>query len=88
MVVVRPGPLRAQLARTLRTAYADGLMSESTFSYRLDQLLSRLGLRFCGSFPYYIWKHGWSVLPFVRFRAFYAEGPILPQFCYLLQGIE
>jgi hypothetical protein len=25
----------------LRTAYADGLMSESTFSYRLDQLLSR-----------------------------------------------
>ena len=34
------GTLRAQLARTLRAAYADGLLSDGTFSYRLERLLS------------------------------------------------
>jgi hypothetical protein len=40
MRVVRSGTLRTQLAGTLRTAYADGLLSEGTFSYRLELLLS------------------------------------------------
>jgi hypothetical protein len=38
--MLRTGALRAQLANTLRTAYADGLLSEGTFSYRLELLLS------------------------------------------------
>jgi hypothetical protein len=38
--MLRAGALRAQLASTLRAAYADGLLSEGTFSYRLDLLLS------------------------------------------------
>lgn len=32
--------MRAQLAGTLRTAYADGLLSERTFSHRLELLLA------------------------------------------------
>jgi hypothetical protein len=38
--VVRAGALRSQLAGTLRTAYAKGLLSEGTFSYRLELLFS------------------------------------------------
>jgi FHA domain-containing protein len=39
--VLRTGGLRAELAQTLRTAYADGLLSDRTFSHRLELLLSR-----------------------------------------------
>lgn len=38
--VLPPGAARRQIARTLNAAYADGLLSEDTFSRRLDQLLS------------------------------------------------
>jgi hypothetical protein len=34
------GSLRHRIARTLNAAYGDGLLSESTFAHRLDQLLS------------------------------------------------
>lgn len=34
-----PGASRQQIARTLNAAYGDGLLSEETFSHRLDQLL-------------------------------------------------
>jgi FHA domain len=37
--MLRPGNSRRQLARTLNTAYADGLLSEETFLLRLDQVL-------------------------------------------------
>ncbi len=37
--VLRPGQLRRQLASKLNAAYADGLLSERTFTSRLDQLL-------------------------------------------------
>jgi hypothetical protein len=40
MSVPRTGALRAQLARALRNAYADGLLSDTTFSYRLELLLA------------------------------------------------
>src|SRR5947209_360794 len=40
MPVARTGALRAQLARTLRSAYADGLLSDTTFSYRPELLLA------------------------------------------------
>jgi hypothetical protein len=41
--VLAPGASRQQLARTLNTAYADGLLSERTLSHRLDLLFgSRL----------------------------------------------
>lgn len=33
------GASRRRIARTLNAAYADGLLSEETFTYRLDQLL-------------------------------------------------
>ena len=35
-----PGTSRNQIARTLNTAYADGLLSEDTFSLRLEQLFT------------------------------------------------
>lgn len=35
-----PGASRNQIASTLNTAYADGLLSEDTFALRLDQLLT------------------------------------------------
>jgi len=38
--MVRSGALRTQLAGVLRAAYADGLLSEGTFTYRLELLLS------------------------------------------------
>lgn len=42
-MVIRPGASRRQIARTLNTAYGDGLLSEETLHHRLDQLLgSRL----------------------------------------------
>jgi hypothetical protein len=42
-VMLRSGAFRQRLARTLNVAYGDGLLSESTLAYRLDQLLgSRL----------------------------------------------
>ncbi len=42
-LVVPPGQSRRQLVRKLNAAYADGLLSERTFTARLDQLLgSRL----------------------------------------------
>ena len=34
------GASRRRIARTLNAAYANGLLSEETFTYRLDQLLS------------------------------------------------
>jgi len=34
-----PGASRRQIARVLNTAYADGLLSEETFTHRLDQVL-------------------------------------------------
>jgi len=37
--VLPPGQSRRQLARQLNAAYADGLLSERTFTARLDQLL-------------------------------------------------
>jgi FHA domain len=37
--VLAPGLARQQIAHTLNTAYADGLLSEDTFAWRLDQLL-------------------------------------------------
>jgi hypothetical protein len=37
--VVRAGSSRRRIARSLNTAYADGLLSEDTFVGRLDQLL-------------------------------------------------
>jgi hypothetical protein len=37
--VLTPEVLRRQIARTLNTAYADGLLSEDTFANRIDQLL-------------------------------------------------
>jgi hypothetical protein len=37
--VLRAGASRQQIAHTLNAAYADGLLSEDTFSHRLDQLL-------------------------------------------------
>ena len=39
MTVDGPGDSRRQLVSTLNAAYADGLLSEQTFLYRLDQLL-------------------------------------------------
>ncbi len=36
--MLQPGTLRQQLARALNTAYADGLLSESTLVHRLDVL--------------------------------------------------
>lgn len=36
--MLRPGASREQLARTLNAAYADGLLSEKTLSYRLEEL--------------------------------------------------
>lgn len=36
--VLQPGTLRQQLARALNTAYADGLLSETTLVHRLDVL--------------------------------------------------
>jgi FHA domain/Domain of unknown function (DUF1707) len=36
--VLGPGTSRRQIARVLNTAYADGLLSEETFVYRLDQV--------------------------------------------------
>lgn len=36
--MLRPGTSRQQLARALNTAYADGLLSESTLVHRLDVL--------------------------------------------------
>ena len=35
-----PGTSRNEIARTLNTAYADGLLSEDTFSLRLEQLFT------------------------------------------------
>jgi FHA domain len=35
-----PGASRRQIARTLNTAYAAGLLSDETFAHRLDQVLS------------------------------------------------
>ncbi|HUE26807.1 MAG TPA: FHA domain-containing protein [Solirubrobacteraceae bacterium] len=35
------GASRRQIARTLNAAYADGLLSHETFTYRLDQLFQR-----------------------------------------------
>jgi hypothetical protein len=41
--MLRAGDARQRLSRTLSAAYAEGLMSEHTFSHRLDQLFgSRL----------------------------------------------
>jgi hypothetical protein len=40
LAVVHTGPLRARLASTLSAAYADGLLSEGTFNYRLEVLFS------------------------------------------------
>ncbi|HEY6396834.1 MAG TPA: FHA domain-containing protein [Solirubrobacteraceae bacterium] len=43
MLVLGAGASRRQITRTLHAAYADGLLSEDTFSSRLDELLrSRL----------------------------------------------
>jgi hypothetical protein len=36
---MQPGARRRQLDETLRTAYSEGLLSESTFMTRLDQVL-------------------------------------------------
>jgi predicted component of type VI protein secretion system len=36
---MQPGARRRQLDETLRTAYSEGLLSESTFMMRLDQVL-------------------------------------------------
>jgi FHA domain len=42
-VVLTPGGSRTRIARRLNTAYASGLLSEETFSHRIDDLLgSRL----------------------------------------------
>lgn len=38
--VLRPGDSRKRLAQRLKAAYADGLLSQDTFSSRLDQALS------------------------------------------------
>jgi hypothetical protein len=38
-LVLGAGASRKQIAHTLNAAYADGLLSEDTFSHRLDQLL-------------------------------------------------
>jgi hypothetical protein len=38
-LVLQPGLARQQIAHTLNAAYADGLLSEDTFVWRLDQLL-------------------------------------------------
>jgi FHA domain len=38
--MLRPGSERRRLARTLKTAYADGLLSPETFAHRIDQLFS------------------------------------------------
>lgn len=35
----RPGASRKQIAHTLNAAYANGLLSQDTFAWRLDQLL-------------------------------------------------
>jgi hypothetical protein len=37
--VLGSGASRRRIARTLKAAYADGLLSEETFTYRIDQLL-------------------------------------------------
>lgn len=37
--MVGPGASRRRITHTLLAAYADGLLSEETFNYRLDQLL-------------------------------------------------
>jgi FHA domain-containing protein len=39
--VLVPGASRQQLARKLNSAYADGLLSESTFLHRIDLLFDR-----------------------------------------------
>jgi hypothetical protein len=38
--VLRAGASRRRIARTLNAAYADGLLSADTFTYRLDQLMA------------------------------------------------
>jgi FHA domain len=38
--VLAPGTFRNRIARTLNTAYADGLLSEDTFSLRVEQLFA------------------------------------------------
>ncbi len=38
--MLRPGSERRRLARTLGTAYADGLLSRETFAHRIDQLFA------------------------------------------------
>jgi hypothetical protein len=40
--VLPPGGSRNEIARTLNTAYADGLLSEDTFSLRIEHC-SRIG---------------------------------------------
>jgi hypothetical protein len=40
LTVLPPGTSRNQIASTLNAAYADGLLSEDTFSLRLDQLFN------------------------------------------------
>ncbi len=40
LIMLRPGGERRRLARTLGSAYADGLLSEETFTHRIDALLS------------------------------------------------
>ncbi len=39
-LMLRPGSERRRLARTLGTAYADGLLSRETFAHRIDQLFA------------------------------------------------
>jgi hypothetical protein len=39
--VIRHGELRRRIARTLNDAYADGLLSEETFTNRIEHLLKR-----------------------------------------------
>ena len=39
--MVRHGASRRQIARTLTAAYASGLLSEETFTFRIDRLLGR-----------------------------------------------
>ncbi|MBV8431621.1 MAG: FHA domain-containing protein [Solirubrobacterales bacterium] len=39
--VIRPGESRRQIARTLNTAYANGLLSQDTFTIRIEHLLRR-----------------------------------------------
>jgi hypothetical protein len=38
--MLRPGSERRRLARTLGTAYADGLLSPETFAHRIDRLFA------------------------------------------------